>query len=215
MTRTRAISTRTRLAVLVGGLALGAGAVVVVSTPASAQERELAKANLRLADGRFVGSAVFLGVNATVTKVRVNLNMPNDRPMPGFHGFHVHANNDPANGNGCIADNSQPPTTHFVSADGHLAETGQTHGQHAGDLPPLLLTQKGHAYSVSITDRLHIDDVLGKAVLLHADPDNLGNVPTGTASTHYTPNDPVAAPLLTQNTGNAGARIACGVIRHR
>ena len=211
MARTRVISTRMRLAALVGGLALGTGAVVVVSTPANAHERELAKANLRLADGRFVGSAVFLGVNATVTKVRVNLDMPSDRPLPGFHGFHVHANNDPANGIGCVADNSQPPTTHFLSADGHLAEPGQTHGEHAGDLPPLLLTQKGRAYSVSITDRLHVDDVLGKAVLLHADPDNLGNVPTGTEPTRYTPNDE-AATLLTENTGNAGARVACGVI---
>lgn len=214
MARTRVIRTRTRLAALAGGLALGIGAIVTVSTPASAHERELAKANLRLADGRFVGSAVFLGVNATVTRVRVHLDMPRDRPMPGFHGFHVHANNDPANGNGCIADNSQPASTHFVSADGHLAEAGQTHGQHAGDLPPVLLTQKGHAYSVSITDRLQVDDVLGKAVLLHADPDNLGNVPTGTEPTQYTPNDKAAA-LLTQSTGNAGARVACGVIRHR
>lgn len=213
MTRTGVTITRTRLAALVGGLAMGVGAVVTLSPPASADERELAKANMRLADGQFVGSAVFLGVNETVTRVRVQLNMPDDDPMPGFHGLHVHANDDPANGNGCQADSSQPSTTWFVSADGHLAEAGQKHGAHAGDLPPLLLTENGRAYSVSITDRLQVEDVLGKAVLLHAEPDNLGNVPVGVGPTEYQPGSQAVA--VTEKTGNAGDRVACGVVLPR
>ena len=44
---------------------------------------------------------------------------------PGFHGFHIHANDDPANGKGCIADPAQAPSTWFVSADGHLKAAGQ------------------------------------------------------------------------------------------
>jgi Cu/Zn superoxide dismutase len=52
-------------------------------------------------------------------------------------------------------------------------------------------------------------------VILHAGPDNFGNIPVGTAPNQYTPNstDPVTgATVLTANTGNAGNRIACGVI---
>ena len=39
----------------------------------------------------------------------------------GIHGLHVHvhANDNPANGDGCIADLAQPANTHFLSADGH------------------------------------------------------------------------------------------------
>lgn len=215
MTQTRAVRTRTRLAAVVGGLTLSAGAVVALAGPADAHEWELAKANLRLADGQVVGSAVFLGIDDTVTRVRVRLDLPDDRPRPGFHGFHVHANSDPANGSGCVADSSQPSSTWFVSADGHLAEPGQIrHGEHVGDLPPLLLTQTGRAYSLSITDRLQVSDVLGKAVLLHAGADNLGNIPVGTAPTQYTPNSP-AATELTARTGNAGDRVACGVVQAR
>lgn len=213
MVRTVAVTGR-RLAAVVAGLALGVSAVVAGSTPASADEQELAKANLRLAGGQFVGSAVFLGVNDRVTRVRVALDMPRDRPLPGFHGLHVHANDDRANGNGCIADPGQPPATHFVSADGHLAEPGQVHGQHVGDLPPVLLTQDGRAHSVTITDRLQVADVIGRAVVLHADPDNLGHVPVGAEPTQYTANSPAALDL-TARTGNAGDRVACGVVLRR
>lgn len=202
---------RTRLFAVAGGLVLAAGTVLTASSPASANERELAEATLRLADGSQVGTAVFFGVNKTVTRVRVALDMPPGRPMPGFHGFHVHANDDPANGSGCLADATQPSSTWFVSADGHLAEEGQGHGAHVGDLPPLLLTEKGRAYSISITDRLRVEDVVGAAVMMHAGLDNLGNIPVGEGATQYTPNSPEAT-ALTVETGNAGDRVACGVI---
>lgn len=196
-------------------LVLGVGALAVaLPSPASAQERELAGTTLRLADGRAVGQVVFFGVNDTGTRVRATVDMPRGNPMAGFHGFHVHANSDPANGSGCVADPAQPSSTWFVSADGHLAEAGQAHGGHAGDLPPLLLTEKGRAYAVSITDRLHVADVLDRAVMLHAGPDNVGNVPVGTGPEQYTPNSP-AATAATAATGNAGDRVACGVVALR
>ena len=55
-------------------------------------------------------------------------------------------------------------------------------------------------------------DLAGKAVIVHAGADNFGNIPLGAALDQYTANDP-AAVAKTQNTGNAGDRIACGVIR--
>ena len=198
-----------------GALVLGLGALAVaLPSPATAQEREVAETTLRLAGGRDVGKVVFFGVNDTVTRVKVALDLPSGQPMAGFHGFHVHANDDPSNGSGCVADPAQPPATWFVSADGHLAEPGQTHGAHRGDLPPLLVTEKGRAYSVSITDRMHVDDVVGRAVLLNAGADNLGNVPVGDGPLQYTPNTP-AALEETAAKGNAGDRVACGVVSRR
>lgn len=206
---------RSRLVALTGALAVTAGvAVAVVPSSASAGHRERASATLRLADGRAVGTVSFHGDAWTVTEVRVTVRMPRSAPAPGFHGFHVHANDDPANGSGCVANAAQPSSTWFVSADGHLAERGETHGAHAGDLPPLLVTDGGRAYSVSITDRVAVSDLLKRAVVLHAGADNLGNVPVGTAPTQYTPNSEEARGL-TARTGNAGDRLACGVIARR
>ena len=51
-------------------------------------------------------------------------------------------------------------------------------------------------------------------VILHANPDNFGNVPTGSADNQYTANSE-AATTATANTGNAGNRVACGVIRRQ
>jgi len=206
---------KSRFVAVTGALALTAGAAVVsTSSAADAGHRERARATLALADGRSVGTVSFFGDPWTVTEVRVTVRMPRSAPAAGFHGFHVHANSDPSNGSGCVADPAQPSTTWFLSADGHLAEAGESHGQHAGDLPPLLITDGGRGYSVSITDRMAVRNVLRRAVVLHAGADNLGNVPVGTAPTQYTPNS-AEATGLTARTGNAGDRLACGVVGRR
>jgi Cu-Zn family superoxide dismutase len=67
---------------------------------------------------------------------------------------------------------------------------------------------------VSITDRVAVEDVCGRAVVLHAGPDNLGNVPVGPGPAQYTPNSPEAT-AATARTGNSGDRLACGVIQAR
>ena len=205
-----------RSTIAMGGAVAVTAAVAVIALPSSvgATHRERASATLRLADGRSVGTVAFFGDPWSVTEVRVTVRMPRSAPAAGFHGFHVHANSDPANGSGCLADPAQPSSTWFVSADGHLAETGEVHGQHAGDLPPLLVTDAGRAYSVSITDRVAVDDLLRRAVVLHVKPDNLGNVPEGSAPTDYRRNSD-AAKDLTDRTGNAGDRLACGVVTRR
>ena len=206
---------RSRLVALTGALALTAGAAVaVVPSSASAGHRERATARLLGADGLSVGTVSFFGDDTTVTEVRVTVRLPRSAPAAGFHGIHVHANSDASNGSGCIADPSQPSSTWFVSADGHLAAPGQAHGDHAGDLPPLLVTGTGRGSSTSITDRVAVSDLLRRAVVLHVGADNLGNVPVGTAPTQYTPNS-AEATGLTARTGNAGDRLACGVITRR
>ena len=78
---------------------------------------------LRNASGGLVGRVVFADVGAN-TLVTVTLDLPASAE-DSIHGFHVHANGDPANGDGCIADPGQPANTHFVSADGHYNPGGE------------------------------------------------------------------------------------------
>jgi Cu-Zn family superoxide dismutase len=173
-----------------------------------------AQATLHLADGTAIGD-VELRRHHGVTEVEVDLEVPAGRTaVRAFHGFHVHANDDPANGEGCVADPAQPSSTWFVAADGHLRSGPETHGDHQGDMPPLLLNADGRASATFTTDRLPLDQLDGRAVILHAGPDNLGNVPTGTDADQYTANSQAAIDK-TRNTGNAGDRLACGVLHTR
>jgi superoxide dismutase, Cu-Zn family len=129
----------------------------------------------------------------------------------GFHGIHIHANDNPANGAGCVADPAAPANTHFVSADGHYNPGGVVHGGHGGDMPNVLVLDDGTA-TLSFVGEVDLDDIAGRAMILHEGVDNHGNVPVGAAPNQYTANSPEAV-TLTNNTGNAGNRLACGLIR--
>jgi superoxide dismutase, Cu-Zn family len=111
---------------------------------------------------------------------------------PGFHGFHVHA-----------VGECTPP---FTSAGGHYDLGMHTHRDHAGDFPVLLVDRDGTAYARFSTDRFTVPDLFdadGSAIIIHANPDNYANIPT-----RYAP----APDATTLATGDAGDRIACGVI---
>jgi Cu-Zn family superoxide dismutase len=111
---------------------------------------------------------------------------------PGFHGFHVHAVGE------CV-----PP---FTSAGGHLNPSGADHGDHAGDLPSLLVNADGRGMLATATDRFSLSDlrdVDGSAVMVHSGRDNFANIPS-----RYGGPDPE-----TRATGDAGSRLACGVVR--
>lgn len=98
-------------------------------------------------------------------------------PGNGFHGFHIHE------GAACTGMD-------FADSGAHYNPAGQLHPMHAGDLPQLL-SAGGRAYLAALTDRFSIRDVIGRAVIIHADPDD----------------------FHTQPSGNAGAKIACGIIQ--
>jgi Cu-Zn family superoxide dismutase len=121
------------------------------------------------------------------------------RDIPtGFHGFHIHAV-------GKCEGTATPP---FGTAGGHLSEPGQTHPSHKGDLPSLLADAGGGALLITTTDRFSLSDLRdadGAAVIVHANPDNYANIPKD----RYDP-DPDE---MTLSTGDAGGRIACGVVR--
>ncbi len=169
----------------------------------------LRSAILRNAAGDVVSRALFASVGGKVL-VTVTVDFPGIRA--GFHGLHVHANDNPANGDGCVADPAQPANTHFVSADGHWNPAAETHGEHAGDMPSVLVLEDGSGL-VSFTNQIDpLSDIVGRAVILHDGPDNFGNIPLGTLPNQYTANSQAAIDL-TAATGNAGNRIGCGVIR--
>jgi Cu-Zn family superoxide dismutase len=78
-------------------------------------------------------------------------------------------------------------------------------------MPPILVNADRTGRGTFVTDRFEVGDVVGRAVIVHALPDNFANVPLGSMPSDYAPNGPEAI-VRTQATGNSGAAIACGVI---
>ncbi len=94
-------------------------------------------------------------------------------------GFHIH------DGSQCEGDLHDP----FSGAMAHYNPADCDHPFHAGDLPPLF-GNHGYAFSVFLTDRFSLSEVIGKTVIIHGNPDD----------------------FTTQPSGNAGEKLACGVI---
>ena len=198
----------------VASLAATLPAYAISSTAESSRPDVVA--SLVTADGRRIGSVDFLDRRREHhTVVRVHLRLPGrTTAVDAFHGLHVHANNDLSNGSGCVADPADPASTWFVSADGHLARTGQTHPDHRGDLPSVYVNPDGTARMHYTISRVSPAQLRGRVVILHAGRDNFGNVPVDSAADGYEPNSSEAT-TKTAATGNAADRYACGVITRR
>ncbi len=78
----------------------------------------------------------------------------------------------------------------FSESGSHFNPQNKPHPQHAGDLPPLMLCGKS-AYMQVLTDRFRVADIIGRTVIIHDMADD----------------------FHTQPSGNAGTKIACGVIK--
>ncbi|BDH45995.1 superoxide dismutase [Cu-Zn] [Salmonella enterica subsp. enterica serovar Choleraesuis] len=113
---------------------------------------------------------------------------------PGEHGFHIHAKGS------CQPALKLGQSSAAESAGGHLdpGYTGKHEGPegtgHQGDLPVLVVSQDGRATQSVVAPRLKkLDDIKGKALMIHSGGDNFSDQPK---------------PL-----GGGGDRIVCGVIK--
>jgi Cu-Zn family superoxide dismutase len=144
-----------------------------------------ATADLRTASGQTVGTAQLTQVGPGVRIVLEARGVP-----PGLHGLHIHA-----------VGKCDPPD--FNSAGGHFNPANKQHGalnpqgSHAGDLPNLNVGADGNGRLETASEQITLGsgapslwDADGSALVVHAAPDD----------------------FKTDPTGNAGARVACGVI---
>lgn len=180
----------------IGAVALALVVLIPGSASGSGSDTNVAQAILRDANGATVGRVVLTSTGNSVIVAAHATGL-----TAGFHGFHVHAVGQ------CVAP--------FTTAGGHHNPGGTGHGDHAGDMPVLLAQQSGTANSVVQTDRFTLASLMdadGSAIIVHADRDNLAHIPARYTST---PPGLPAVPgpdAATLNTGDAGARFACGVI---
>jgi Cu-Zn family superoxide dismutase len=113
----------------------------------------------------------------------------------------------------CEPNSTAPNGTevgNFLSAGGHWDLVAGTTPM-TGQLPPLFALQDGTADLTFDTDAFSVDDLLsgaGRSIIVHAGVDNFGSIPS-----RYTGQGGQTGPdEKTMATGDAGARIACGVI---
>jgi Cu-Zn family superoxide dismutase len=162
-----------------------AAAVALTACQSTPEEPLRATAALQPTKGsKAFGEATFEEVG---NKTRVIIFAQGLKP-DAEHGFHIHEAGDCSSGDG-------------MSAKGHFNPLGKPHGpptaaeRHAGDLPSLRAGKDGRAKLEvevdAITVRAGPASIVGRGLIIHADPDD----------------------YKTQPTGNAGARIACGVIK--
>ncbi len=166
-------------------LLLSAAATGACTTAADRPTETLASANLTLANGIPVGTMRLLAVGD-----QISLALAVAGISEGEHGLHLHA----------IGKCNGPD---FASAGGHLNPAAKQHGKlnpdgsHLGDLPNL---QVGRNRAMTTTVVLSGDrreilqsifDSDGTAIVIHAGPDDYRSDPSG----------------------NAGSRVACGVLR--
>jgi len=158
------------------------GVALVASLPAHAQT---AKAALKDQIGKDVGTVQFVE-----TPHGVLLRLALKGAVPGEHAFHIHA-----------VGKCEAP---FTSAGGHFNPAGKKHGlavaegAHAGDMPNLHIPPSGELMVEVLNGMVtlakgkpnSVFDADGSAIIIHAGVDDYKSDPTG----------------------NAGDRIACGVI---
>jgi superoxide dismutase, Cu-Zn family len=168
---------------------------------------ETLKAELKTPDGTSVATAefAFSGNYATVTVKTVAPGLL----APGFHGLHIHSV-------GKCEANSVAPTGgapgDFNSAGGHFQAAGKTSHPASGDLTSLQVRQDGTAMLVTTTDAFTAADLLGgnkTAIIIHEKADNFANIPP---ERYQQVNGTPGPDEATMSTGDAGKRVACGVI---
>jgi len=158
--------------------------VLVVTLVAVAQAQLVMKAVAVLSPTK--GNSVSGTVTFTRFQTGVKIVADVSGLTPGLHGFHVHEFGD------CSAPDA-------ASAGGHFNPTQTHHGapdmpfRHVGDFGNLVADASGNAHYERVDTIIVLNggnSVIGHALIVHEKVDD----------------------LQTQPTGNAGGRVACGVI---
>ena len=124
------------------------------------------------------GIVKFYQINhGVLTEARI-WGLPADKA--GFLAFHIHE------GTSCTGNEND----FFADALTHYNPENSLHPYHAGDMPPIL-NVNGMAFSVFLTNRFTVSDIIGKTVIIHSSSDD----------------------FTTQPSGNAGEKIAYGIIK--
>lgn len=110
----------------------------------------------------------------------INLPATEGECRPDFFGFHIHE------GDSCTGNTEDE----FSDAGMHFNPGQCGHPAHLGDLPPLMGGSDGYAWMVFYTDKFMPEDVRGRTVIVHRQPDD----------------------FKTQPSGDSGEKIACGEI---
>ena len=159
-----------------------------------------ATATLHKTDGTSAGTAKFSQADGgTAVSLKV------EGMEQGFYGFHIHGTGK-CEPDSAAADKPEEKGD-FLSAGGHMGSDEAKHPNHKGDLPSLLVNDDGTGELTFTTDRFtpaDLDDDDGSAAMLHSGPDNFANIPE-----RYSSSD---ADEDTLGAGDAGTRLACGVI---
>lgn len=159
----------------------------LLASPAFAKPKDTLVVPIKTSTGEDAGTATF---TQEKSKLSIKLDLKN---LPvGQHAVHIHAK--PA----CDAPD-------FKSAGGHFNPENKQHGtlnpmgHHAGDLPQNVEIGEGHVGQATFkVDYLSLDPASPNSILANG----------GTSiMVHEKPDD-----MKTDPTGNAGNRIACGVI---
>ncbi|XP_077598270.1 copper chaperone for superoxide dismutase [Stigmatopora nigra] len=186
---------------------VGEGRVLVETSLSSGEVQDLIESTHRLAVLKGMGSsgeqdlgaavAMLSGKERRVQGVVRFMQLSPERCLidgtvdglePGAHGLHVHALGD-------LTDDCLSCGEHFNPFQKHHGGPQDTE-RHVGDLGNILAGPDGRASFRLEDTQLKVWDVIGRSLVVDAEPDDLGR----------------GGQPLSRLTGNSGARLACGII---
>ncbi|WP_238421775.1 superoxide dismutase family protein [Gordonia sp. 'Campus'] len=160
---------------------------------------QIAVAEIKDTSGKVVGKATISAATESEKPVTISVQVNAGDLPAGFHGMHIHENGSCDAGSG----GSQA----FTSAGGHLQVDGNTSHPSSGDLVSINILEDHTGRTVTTTDAVTLEQLIGKSIMIHEKPDNFGNIPADKYPGGPNPD--------TLKTGDAGPRIACGVIEEQ